>query len=63
MRKGSTKTGGQARRWPRLGAGLRFTRHLLEMVVAMIAGMAVLGVALGVLGEPPATTTRLSSTA
>jgi len=42
---------GQARRY--LGTGLRFTRHLLEMVVAMIAGMAVLGVALGVLGEPP----------
>jgi peptidoglycan/LPS O-acetylase OafA/YrhL len=35
------------------GAGVRFTRHLLEMVVAMIAGMAVLGVAIGVLGEPP----------
>jgi DJ-1/PfpI family len=36
-----------------LGAGWRFTRHLLEMVVAMFAGMAVLGVALAVLGEPP----------
>jgi hypothetical protein len=36
-----------------LGAGWRFTRHLLEMVVAMMAGMAVLGLALWVLGEPP----------
>jgi hypothetical protein len=36
-----------------LGVGWRFTRHLLEMVVAMMAGMAVLGVALAVLGEPP----------
>jgi len=42
---------GQARSY--LGAGWRFTRHLLEMVVAMFTGMAVLGVALGVLGEPP----------
>jgi hypothetical protein len=42
---------GQARRY--LGTGLRFTLHLLEMVVAMMAGMAVLGVALAVLGEPP----------
>ena len=47
----SPKTGERARRC--LGAGWRFTRHLLEMVVAMIAGMAVLGVAIGVLGEPP----------
>ncbi len=36
-----------------LGVGWRFTRHLLEMVVAMIAGMAVLGAAIGALGEPP----------
>lgn len=36
-----------------LGAGWRFTRHLLEMVVAMAVGMAVLGVAIGALGEPP----------
>jgi len=57
MRKGSAKTGGQARRY--LGAGWRFTRHLLEMVVAMIAGMAMLGVALGVLGEPPGYTNPL----
>ena len=47
----SPKTGERARRF--LGAGLRFTRHLLEMVLAMIAGMALLGVAIGVLGEPP----------
>ena len=42
---------GQARRY--LGAGWRFTRHLLEMVLAMFAGMGLLGVALWVLGEPP----------
>jgi hypothetical protein len=42
---------GQARR--RLVSGWRFARHLLEMVVAMMAGMGVLGVALATLGEPP----------
>jgi flagellar biosynthetic protein FliP len=47
----SPETGGRVRRY--LGSWLRFTRHLLEMVVAMIAGMAVLGVAIGLLGEPP----------
>ena len=47
----SPETGGRIRRY--LGAGWRFTRHLLEMVVAMIAGMAVLGVAIWLLGEPP----------
>ena len=36
-----------------LGAGWRFTRHLLEMVLAMLAGMAVLGAAIWALGEPP----------
>ena len=36
-----------------LTAGWHFTRHLLEMVVAMIGGMAVLGAGIGVLGEPP----------
>lgn len=36
-----------------LSAGWHFTHHLLEMVVAMIAGMALLGVMVGVLGEPP----------
>ena len=46
--KVSSRKAGQARRY--LGAGWRFTRHLLEMV---LAGMAVLGVALAVLGEPP----------
>jgi hypothetical protein len=47
----SPREAGQARLY--LGAAWRFTRHLLEMVVAMMAGMAVLGVALWVLGEPP----------
>jgi hypothetical protein len=47
----STGTYGWARRY--LGRGLRFTLHLLEMVVAMIAGMAVLGMAIWQLGEPP----------
>jgi len=47
----SPETGGRVRR--RLVSSWRFTRHLLEMVVAMLAGMAVLGVAIGVLGEPP----------
>ena len=45
---GDGRTGSRS---PRLG--LRFTRHLLEMIVAMMAGMAVLGVALAALGEPP----------
>jgi hypothetical protein len=45
------RKGGQARRY--LAAGWRFTRHLLEMLLAMFAGMAVLGVALWALGEPP----------
>jgi hypothetical protein len=49
----SPEAGGRVRRRFHLGAGWRFTRHLLEMVVAMMAGMAVLGVALAVLGEPP----------
>jgi hypothetical protein len=31
----------------------RYTRHLAEMVVAMLAGMAVLGVAVVALGELP----------
>ena len=42
---------GWARR--RVASGWRFARHLLEMVVAMMAGMAVLGAALAALGEPP----------
>ena len=49
----SPEAGGRVRRRLRLGPGWRFARHLLEMVLAMMAGMAVLGVAIGVLGEPP----------
>jgi hypothetical protein len=37
----------------RLLSGWRFTRHLLEMVLAMMVGMGVLGLALWALGEPP----------
>lgn len=44
---------GRVRRQLSLGDGWRFARHLLEMVVAMMAGMAVLGVAIWTLGEPP----------
>jgi hypothetical protein len=51
------KKGGRVR--SRLGAGLRFTRHLLEMVVAMLAGMGVLGVAIWALGEPPGYSSNL----
>ena len=47
----SPETGGPLR--GRLLSGWRFTRHLLEMVAAMLAGMAVLGAAIWVLGEPP----------
>jgi hypothetical protein len=47
----SPETGGRFR--SRLVSSWRFTRHLLEMVVAMLAGMAVFGVAIGTLGEPP----------
>ena len=47
----SPREAGRAPR--RLGSGWRFARHLLEMVVAMMAGMAVLGAALAALGEPP----------
>ena len=47
----SPREAGRARH--RLVSGWRFTRHLLEMVVAMMAGMAVLGAALATLGEPP----------
>jgi hypothetical protein len=49
----SPEAGGRVRRRLRLGAHWRFARHLLEMIVAMMAGMAVLGVALWALGEPP----------
>ena len=47
----SPRKAGRARR--RVVSGWRFARHLLEMVVAMMAGMVVLGVALATLGEPP----------
>ena len=47
----SPETYGWARRY--LGSGWRFTLHLLEMVLAMVAGMAVLGLAIWLLGEPP----------
>jgi hypothetical protein len=50
-RAASRVTGGRVR--GRLVSGWRFTRHLLEMVVAMVAGMGVLGVAIWALGEPP----------
>ena len=49
----SPEAGGRVRRRLRLGAGWRFARHLLEMVVAMMAGMAALGAAIWALGEPP----------
>ena len=47
----SPAVGGRGR--GRLVAGWHFARHLLEMVVAMGAGMVALGAALGALGEPP----------
>jgi hypothetical protein len=49
----SAKADGLAFGRLRLGAVWHLTRHLLEMVVAMMAGMAMLGVAVGTLGEPP----------
>ena len=36
-----------------LSVGWRFTRHLLEMVLAMMLGMGVFGLALAVMGESP----------
>ena len=47
----SPETGGRVR--GRLVSGWHFTRHLLEMVVAMMSGMGVFGLALAVMGEPP----------
>ncbi|HEX2182431.1 MAG TPA: hypothetical protein VHH10_09100 [Rubrobacteraceae bacterium] len=47
----SPQKGGRVR--GRLVSGWRFTRHLLEMVVAMLLGMGVFGLALAVMGEPP----------
>ncbi len=49
----SPEAGGRVRSRLRLGGGWRFARHLLEMLLAMMAGMAVLGVAIWALGEPP----------
>jgi hypothetical protein len=47
----SSEKGGWVR--GRLISGWRFTRHLLEMMVAMMSGMGVFGLALAVMGEPP----------
>jgi fatty acid desaturase len=47
----SPETGGRVR--DRLVSGWRFTRHLLEMVVAMMLGMGVFGLVLAAMGEPP----------
>ncbi len=47
----SPEMGGRLR--GRLVSSWSFARHLLEMVAAMVAGMAVLGAAIWVLGEPP----------
>jgi hypothetical protein len=47
----SPETGERVRR--RFVSGWRFARHLLEMVVAMMLGMGVFGLALAVMGEPP----------
>jgi flagellar biosynthetic protein FliP len=49
----SPKTYRQNHHWLRLRVVWRFTRHLLEMVIAMVSGMAVLGAAIAALGEPP----------
>ena len=45
------EAGGRVR--SRLAAGWRFVRHLLEMVVAMMIGMGLFGLALASMGEPP----------
>jgi hypothetical protein len=37
----------------RLATGWRFVRHLLEMVVAMMIGMGLFGLALALVGESP----------
>ncbi len=37
----------------RFASGLRFARHLLGMVVAMMVGMGAFGLALAAFGEPP----------
>jgi hypothetical protein len=46
---GSTAVGGRGR----LAAGWHFARHLLEMIIAMLVGMAALSAAISVLGAPP----------
>ena len=50
-------------RFRRLDVAARLARHLLEMVVAMIAGMAALGAAKACSASRPATPIYLSSTA
>jgi hypothetical protein len=47
----SPEKGGRVR--SRLVSGWRFTRHFLEMVLAMMIGMGAFGLALAVIGEPP----------
>ena len=47
----SLETGGRLRN--RFLSGWRFTRHLLEMIVAMMLGMGILGLVLAAMGEPP----------
>ena len=47
----SPEAGGRVR--SRLATGWRFVRHLLEMVVAMMTGMGLFGLALAFMGEPP----------
>ena len=47
----SPEKGGRVR--SRLVSGWHFTRHFLEMVLAMMIGMGAFGLALAVIGEPP----------
>jgi YHS domain-containing protein len=42
-----------------LAATWRFTRHLLEMIAAMVAGLVILGIGVGLLGDPPGYDTTL----
>lgn len=46
-------------KWGALAAGWRFTRHLVEMLVAMFVGMMVLDLAVTLLGSPPGDDTLL----
>ena len=50
---GTASPGMDGRARVRFVSGWRFLRHLLEMVVAMMLGMGVFGLALAVAGEPP----------